>query len=334
MSKQNYKDIFVSKENQLMLVINADSDDTIQEMIKDAASENSDFYISIELKDIETIINAEGLTSSLSNVGRGKNAHHQSLKPLITHYKGGSHISTMLISFTIHETYPIVDIEEALDELYKVVTVEEDIIFSILIDNKLKLDEVRVNAIIKERKDISDAKEIVTTVEESVLCTYDTQEIKHVEFNRKEFIKKAKEFFNLSLPLQRDEIFFIVQADMDKYGKVSAFGAYYGICMSPFTFLVNFKEYSEEVFLAEATDEEAMLKYIKKSKKESNNLYLFKVLYKNFKMQSISSFYGGVHDLDFYMFDYSDDDSKGYGEVLKRFGIVEYSPNINSYRRD
>ncbi len=115
-------------------------------------------------------------------------------------------------------------------------------------------------------------------------------------------------------------------------GEVMASGAYYGVEMSPLTFLVNAKDHSENVFLAEATSSDALALYLLNNNKESDfNIYVFQVLYKDFKLQKIKSIYGGEHDLDFYIFDEYDEESNSYGEVLKRLGIVNYVPSLNYY---
>jgi len=170
--KKNNKDIFINKETKPILVIDTDDDETIQKMISDANSQDSNVYIPLELKDINTILNAEGLTSSLTTTGKGKNAHHKSLEPLVKQYKDVKGISAMLICFSIHETFPVMEIKEAIDELYKFFVGEEDIIYSILIKNDLETDEVQVNTIIKR----SDAKNIFHYLSEPKSQINNTQE--------------------------------------------------------------------------------------------------------------------------------------------------------------
>jgi len=118
-------------------------------MISDATSKEIKSYIAIELEDIKVILNAEGLTSTISSIGRGKSPHKKSIRPLIIHYKNCKNIRAILISFSIHGTFSITKIKEAIGYVYKVFTTDEEIIFSVLIDNTLALDEVQVNSIIK-----------------------------------------------------------------------------------------------------------------------------------------------------------------------------------------
>jgi len=143
------ENIFVSRENRPILVIDVERDVTIQKMISDATSKSIESHIELELGDIETILKADGLTTSLSSSVIGDNAHKKSLQPLIQHYKDCKTVKAILISFTLHETFPIIEIKEAINELAEIFTKEEDILFSILIDNRFAVDAVQTNSIIK-----------------------------------------------------------------------------------------------------------------------------------------------------------------------------------------
>ena len=149
MNKNDYEDLFVSKGNRAILVIDHENDSTIQKMITDATSKDIDSYIALELGDIKVIVGADGLTSTISSTGIGNNAHKKSLQPLIKHYGNCKNIKAILICFIIHETFPIMELKEAMDEVYKVFDKNEEIIFSVLIDNILAEDEVQTNSIIK-----------------------------------------------------------------------------------------------------------------------------------------------------------------------------------------
>ena len=143
------KNLLVSKENRPVLVIDTENDSTIKKMISNATSKEIKSYIAIELEDIKVILNAEGLTSTISTTGRGKFSHKKSIQPLIMHYKICKNIRAILISFSIHGTFSITKIKEVMGNVYKVFTKDEEIIFSVFIDNTLALDEVQVNSIIK-----------------------------------------------------------------------------------------------------------------------------------------------------------------------------------------
>ena len=162
---------------------------------------------------------------------------------------------------------------------------------------------------------------------------YDTQTFNEVELTSNKFLKKAKEFLIDNSNLEEDEILYVVKAFENSDGDLTVDGEYYGADVSPLTFLINSKDYSEHVFLEESISSNALIEYLLSHKKSTSqyNLYLFKVLYKNLKLYEIKSFYGGENDLEFYIFDEYDEELNRYGEVIKRFGRVSYAPSINFY---
>jgi len=162
---------------------------------------------------------------------------------------------------------------------------------------------------------------------------YDTQTFNEVELSSKKTLKKAKEFLMDNSDLEEDEILYVVKAFENGNGELIVDGAYYGVDMSPLTFLINSKDYSEHVFLAESLSSDALIAYLLSNKKSTAeyNLYVFKVLYKNFKLCEIKSFYGGANDLVFYIFDEYDKEFNRHGEVLKRFGTINYIPSVKLF---
>lgn len=162
---------------------------------------------------------------------------------------------------------------------------------------------------------------------------HDIHEVNEVELSKKKFLKNIKEFFIANSNLRDDEIFYIVKANIDKEHIVQTYGAYYGPDSSPLSFLVNSKKSSDEVFLAEATSKEAMLEFIGKSTMHNRdeNIYAFKVQYKDFKLCKLESIYGGKLNLSLFMFEYSDEEDAHEKIVLKRLGKIEYVPSLNYF---
>ena len=170
-------------------------------------------------------------------------------------------------------------------------------------------------------------------MKKKISCVYDTQESNKVELSNKKFIKKIKEFFVSNADMKENETFYVVKAFIDKDKRIHTHGAYYGTEMSPLDLLVNSENNSEEVFLAEATSSDAMLEFIESSEKtvQHENIYIFKVLFENFELSKIQSFYGGENILDLYLFHHDDEEDSYSGEVLKRFGKVDYVPSLSFY---
>jgi len=176
-------------------------------------------------------------------------------------------------------------------------------------------------------------KQKVRNIKNKPTYKYDTHEIQEVQLGTKKSIKKAKEFLLANAEVAEDEILYVFKALKTSNGDVVASGAYYGAEMSPLTFLINSKDHSENVFLVEATSSEALLEYLLSNTERDleYNIYVLKVLYKDFELCKIKSFYGGNHDLDFYIFDEYDEELNSYGEVLKRLGKVNYVPSLNYF---
>ena len=67
------------------------------------------------------------------------------------------------------------------------------------------------------------------------------------------------------------------------------------------------------------------------SNKKSKNIYIIKAIYRELKLVSVESLYSASDELTCLMFNYKDDEAKGYGEILKRFGKEKYAPNLNFF---
>ncbi len=169
--------------------------------------------------------------------------------------------------------------------------------------------------------------------QDQITYSYDSQSLSEISFNQMTFHEGIKELFFGNSPLEEDEIICVIKAHTDETDGVISHGAYFGMDMSPFTFLVNSKESSEEVFLAEASCEEAILEFIQHSShnRKEENIYVIKIQYQNFKISNIKSIYGGPFELDFYVFYREEDGTSNHGEVLKRLGRVNYIPSINYF---
>ena len=72
------------------------------------------------------------------------------MQSLINTFAEYQDVKTILIRFYTHETFPAMNFQDPIDDLYKVFKKEEEIIISILIDNTLPEDWVQVTSIIEE----------------------------------------------------------------------------------------------------------------------------------------------------------------------------------------
>ncbi len=167
----------------------------------------------------------------------------------------------------------------------------------------------------------------------TIECVYDTQKSNKVDLSKKKLIKKIKGFFKSNTQMKKGEVFYVVKAFIDEDNKVQSYGAYYGAEINPLSLLVNSDDYSDEVFLAEAISKKAMLEFIGKSKnnEQNENIYAFKILYQDFNLLNVESFYGGIYDLDLYMFEHNEEVDNPNRKMLKQLGKVTYTPSLNFY---
>ncbi len=139
----------------------------------------------------------------------------------------------------------------------------------------------------------------------------------------KEFRKSAKEFFKTFVISPEDETFYVVKAHIDESGYVSCYGVFYGEDQR-LDLVVESSADNDEVFLAEAYSQEAMLEFIKMRKKRSvkENMYIFKVSFENYELSHVQSFYGGEHDLVLKMYPHQDLVEVRPTEAIKTLGTL------------
>lgn len=166
-------------------------------------------------------------------------------------------------------------------------------------------------------------------------CKHEKVELAESKLSKKKFLKVAKDFVKEKLTLKKDETLFVVKATIDEENQVVSHGAYYGSESSPLSVLVNSKDNSEEVFLAEALDGEAVVELLKRSKKSevTENIYIFKVVFKEFKLISVESFFVNPLKLTLTMFEYSDPEER-QATMLHELGELEYVQNLSFYAPD
>ncbi|NOR56601.1 MAG: hypothetical protein GQ531_10410 [Sulfurovum sp.] len=131
------------------IAINVENNSVIQSFIKDCKLD-IDAYIKLEEKDINAIVNTKGKISTIAGEGKGKDAVNESMQSLINNFADYQDIKTILIRFYTHETFPAMEFQAPLNDLYQVFGREEEIIISILIDNTLSEDCVSAASIIKQ----------------------------------------------------------------------------------------------------------------------------------------------------------------------------------------
>ena len=165
-----------------------------------------------------------------------------------------------------------------------------------------------------------------------IKCIYETQKIKISKDGKTQCLDYASKFLKENVFLDNDEIIYIVKASVVDTNLLTE-GKYLGSDSNLIDALINWDGNSIEICLSTVSLIEDMLGYLEESQNSSTleNIYIFKILYKDYKMHKIKSFHYDVNDIDLYLFDNSKKKNGNRGEVLKLFGDRETLSAINFY---
>jgi len=107
--------------------------------------------INVDFNDLKTVMSHHGL--ALMGVGeeKGDNAAFNAIKkaiesPLLDNISIDGAMG-VLVHFTLHEDYPLVDMEESMNLIYEKADDDADIIFGTTTDNSLAPDEIKVTIV-------------------------------------------------------------------------------------------------------------------------------------------------------------------------------------------
>ena len=163
-------------------------------------------------------------------------------------------------------------------------------------------------------------------------CKYETQKIKKSSYEQIDCLENAENFFKKNIFLKTNEIFYVIKAFVEET-QLFTEGRYLGANNNPLDALINWDGNSNEISLSAVTSIEELLHYLQNSKRSSKfeNIYVFKILYKENRMHKIKSFHYDIHDIDLYLFDSSNKKNGNRGEVLKVFRDRDTLSAINFY---
>ncbi|NPA11052.1 MAG: cell division protein FtsZ [Epsilonproteobacteria bacterium] len=133
--------------------------------------------INVDFNDLKTVMSHKGL--ALMGVGeeKGENAAYNALKkaiesPLLDNITIDGAMG-VLVHYTMHEDYPLVEIEESMNIIYDKADEDADVIFGTTTDNSLEPDEIKVTIVAtgfeKQKAVNKPDKEIKSAVEEMLV---------------------------------------------------------------------------------------------------------------------------------------------------------------------
>jgi hypothetical protein len=136
---------------------------------------------------------------------------------------------------------------------------------------------------------------------------YDIHKIVEAQLTTKKFLKKVKKFLYKRKKLQNGEILYVAKVRKISNNQIVTSAAYYGMDVSPLKLFINFNNNSEDIFLAEALSLDALIEYLLHKPNKNDNIYAFKIFYKDFKICKIESFYRHEDEFNIYIFDEDDE---------------------------
>ena len=145
-------------------------------------------------------------------------------------------------------------------------------------------------------------------------CFETARKNKTKKLTQRKFLKKSHKYFFKQSELLKGEAIVIVKASYNN-GEIDAYGAYFGVDNSPFTFVVQNQEEGCKVRLAEATTKEAMMNFLATNKLHES-IYVLKASLKDFKLHTMENIYRDQNNLELLMFHHTEDGEE-YGDVLK-----------------
>jgi len=132
--------------------------------------------INVDFNDLKTVMSHQGL--ALMGVGeeKGENAAYNALKkaiesPLLDNISIDGAMG-VLVHYTMHENYPLVEIEESMNIVYDKADEDADVIFGTTTDNSLEPDEIKVTIIatgFEKDKKIKKVEDVKNRVEEMLV---------------------------------------------------------------------------------------------------------------------------------------------------------------------
>jgi len=162
---------------------------------------------------------------------------------------------------------------------------------------------------------------------------YETQKIDYVEFNQLKEIEKIEKFFIKNSEMKKNEFLYVIKVFVDSNEEIQTQGIYFANETNPLDMIVNGDNNTDEIVIELASSQDKMLEYINTSKTAEypENIYIFKVLYRDFKLHKIKSFHYDLYDLDLYLFEKCHKKNGTRGQVMKIFGDRDFLTCINFY---
>lgn len=143
--------------------------------------------INVDFNDLQTVMSHQGL--ALMGIGeeKGENAAFNAIKkaiesPLLDNLSIDGAMG-VLVHFTLHEDYPLAEIDEGMNIIHEKADEDADIIFGTTTDNSLSPDEIKVTIVATGFEKAKNEKKKIKEIKEEVMQTFTKKVVGGIELD-------------------------------------------------------------------------------------------------------------------------------------------------------
>jgi len=143
--------------------------------------------INVDFNDLRTVMSHQGLALMGMGHDKGDNAAFNAIKkaiesPLLDNLSIDGAMG-VLVHFTMHDDYPLAEIDEGMNIIYEKADEEADIIFGTTTDNSLSPDEIKVTIVATGFEKDKTEKKPVNDIKQEVLQSFTKKVVGGIELD-------------------------------------------------------------------------------------------------------------------------------------------------------
>ncbi len=143
--------------------------------------------INVDFNDLRTVMSHQGLALMGMGEDQGENAAFNAIKkaiesPLLDNLSIDGAMG-VLVHFTMHEDYPLAEIDEGMNVVYEKADEDADIIFGTTTDNSLSPDEIKVTIVATGFEKSKEVKKTKTELKDEIMESFTRKVVGGVELD-------------------------------------------------------------------------------------------------------------------------------------------------------
>jgi len=143
--------------------------------------------INVDFNDLRTVMSHQGLALMGMGHDQGENAAFNAIKkaiesPLLDNLSIDGAMG-VLVHFTLHDDYPLAEIDEGMNIVYEKADEDADIIFGTTTDNSLAPDEIKVTIVATGFEKSKEAKKPANEIKEEIMQSFTKKVVGGIELD-------------------------------------------------------------------------------------------------------------------------------------------------------